>query len=150
MAEAHQPNPSEIATLVALLIQRYSAHRGKPVTRFRLARRTLRKMAGRPKLRDQLVDKWLEFMATEHGWLVYSGSEEFLLIKSGSAKSWTKIAAKRVEDLLKRLADGDETALDEARAELVPTAEPAVNTPAKEDGEEAEHEADEEVEGHED
>jgi len=147
MSESHQPSPNELAVLVALLIQRYTAHRGKQVTRFRLARRTLRKMAGRPKLRDQFVDKWLDVMALEHGWLVYAGAEEFLLIKSGAAKGWTKIAAKRVDDLVKRLNEGDLTAIDDAKKELIPHVEPVANKPALEDGEEAEVEADEEVEG---
>ena len=88
MATAYQPSPSELSQLVALLVQRYSEHRGKDISRVRLARKTLRRMAGRPQLRDGLVDKWITQMDAAQGWLVFVEAEEFLLIKSETAKTW--------------------------------------------------------------
>ncbi len=92
MAQPHLPTSSEVALLVALLIQRYSAERGKEVSRFRLARSSLRRLAMRARLRDALVDEWVDVMALEHGWLVFADAEEFLLLRKNSAATWTKIA----------------------------------------------------------
>jgi len=122
MANPYQPNPRELAQLVALLIQRYSAERGKEVSRFRLARRTLRKIAARPALRDPLIDKWTNLMLAEQGWLVFADAEDFLLLKSEAPKGWTKVATKRIDDLLGRLATGDRTAIKDLRNELKPLA----------------------------
>ena len=123
MAQPHLPTSSEVALLVALLIQRYSAERGKEVSRFRLARSSLRRLAIRARLRDALVDEWVDVMALEHGWLVFTDAEEFLLLRKNSAATWTKIATKRCDDLIKRLRSGDRTAVDDAEAEFEPTPE---------------------------
>ncbi len=123
MAQPHLPTSSEIALLVVLLIQRYSTERGKEVSRFRLARNSLRRLAIRARLRDGLVDEWVDVMALEHGWLAFADAEEFLLLKKESTATWTKIATKRCDDLIKRLKNGDRTALDDAEAEFEPTPE---------------------------
>jgi len=123
MAKPHLPTSSEVALLVALLIQRYSAERGKEVSRFRLARSSLRRLAIRARLRDALVDEWVDVMALEHGWLVFADAEEFLLLRKNSAATWTKIATKRCDDLIKRLMSGDRTAVDDAEFELEPPPE---------------------------
>ena len=123
MAQPHLPTSSEVALLVVLLIQRYSGERGKEISRFRLARNSLRRLAIRARLRDALVDDWVDVMALEHGWLVFADAEEFLLLKKNSAATWTKIATKRCDDLIKRLKNGDRTALDDAEAELETTTE---------------------------
>jgi hypothetical protein len=123
MAQPHLPTSSEVALLVALLIQRYSAERGKEVSRFRLARSSLRRLAIRARLRDALVDEWVDVMALEHGWLVFADAEEFLLLRKNSAATWTKIATKRCDDLIKRLRSGDQTAVDDAESEFEPTPE---------------------------
>ena len=123
MAQPYLPTSSEIALLVVLLIQRYSTERGKEVSRFRLARNSLRRLAIRARLRDALVDEWVDVMALEHGWLVFADAEEFLLLKKESTATWTKIATKRCDDLIKRLKRGDRTALDDAEAEFEPAPE---------------------------
>ena len=101
-----------------MLIQRYSAERGKDVSRFRLARNSLRRLAIRARLRDSLVDDWVDIMALEYGWLVFADAEEFLLLKKDSAATWTKIATKRCDDLIKRLRNGDHAALNDAESEI--------------------------------
>lgn len=118
------PTASQLALLVSLLIQRYSAERGKDVSRFRLARNSLRRLAVRERLRDALIDDWTEAMARDYGWLVFLDAEEFLLLKKDSAATWTKIATKRCDDLIKRLRAGDSSAIDDAEAEFEPLPEP--------------------------
>ena len=121
MTQPYLPNAGEIALLVALLIQRYSKERGKNVSRFRLARNSLRRLAIRARLRDSLVDDWVDIMALEYGWLVFVDAEEFLLLKRDSTATWTKIATKRCDDLIKRFRSGDRTVLDDAEAEFEST-----------------------------
>ena len=120
----YQPTAAELAILVILMIQRYSRERGREVSRFRLARNSLRRLAIRDRLRDALVDDWVDVMALEHGWLVFAHDEEFLLLRADSSKTWTKIATKRCDDLIKRLRKGDTTAISDAEGEIEPPSGP--------------------------
>ena len=114
----HQPSPAELAILVILMVQRYSRERGREVSRFRMARNSLRRLAIRDRLRDALVDDWIDVMALEHGWLTFTHDEEFLLLKAETSKTWTKIATKRCDDIIKRLRKGDGSAIDDAAGEI--------------------------------
>jgi hypothetical protein len=124
MKKPHLPTAAELALLVVLLVQRYAKERSKEISRFRLARGSLRRLAIRKRLRDALVDDWQDIMALEHGWLVFVDSEDFVLIQAESAKTWTKIATKRCDDLITRLRAGDATAIQDADNEIEPTPEP--------------------------
>jgi hypothetical protein len=124
MKKPHLPTAAELALLVVLLVQRYAKERSKEISRFRLARGSLRRLAIRKRLRDALVDDWQDIMALEHGWLVFVDSEDFVLIQVESAKTWTKIATKRCDDLITRLRAGDATAIQDADNEIEPTPEP--------------------------
>lgn len=114
----YQPSPSELAILVVLMIQRYARERGREVSRLRLARNSLRRLAIRDRLRDALVEDWIDVMALEHGWLTFTHDEEFLLLKVDTTLSWTKIATKRCDDIIKRLRKGDAAAIDDAAGEI--------------------------------
>lgn len=114
----YQPNASELAILVILMIQRYAKERGKDISRFRLARSSLRRLAVRNRLHDSLVDDWIDVMALEYEWLVFVSDDEFCLIKAESSRSWTKIATKRCDDILKRLRVGDSSAIGDAEGEI--------------------------------
>jgi hypothetical protein len=124
MRKPHLPTAAELALLVVLLVQRYAKERSKEISRFRLSRGSLRRLAIRKRLRDALVDDWQDIMALEHGWLVFVDSEDFVLIQAESAKTWTKIATKRCDDLITRLRAGDATAIQDADNEIEPTPEP--------------------------
>lgn len=111
------PSAGETALLVILNLQRYAKDRGKELSRFRMARSSLRRLAIRTRLEDSWIGQFIEYMLAEYGWLVFVDSDEFLFIKRDNAISWTKISAKRCEDLLKRLRNGDATAITDAEAE---------------------------------
>lgn len=111
------PSAGETALLVVLNLQRYAKDRGKELGRFRMARSSLRRFAIRTRLEDSWIDQFIEYMLAEYGWLVFVDSDEFLFIKKDNAISWTKISAKRCEDVLKRLRNGDTTAITDAEAE---------------------------------
>ena len=118
MKQPYQPSASELAVLVMLMIQRYSRERGRDVSRFRFARNSLRRLAIRDRLRDALVDDWIDVMALEYGWLTFPHDEEFLLLKADASKTWTKIATKRCDDIIKRLRKGDSSAIDDGAGEI--------------------------------
>jgi hypothetical protein len=115
----YHPNASELAILIILLIQRYAEERGREVSRFRLARSSLRRLAIRNRLHDVLVDEWIDAMALEYGWLVFVNDEEFCLIRAEATKTWTKIATKRCDDFIKRLREGDSSAINDAEGEII-------------------------------
>jgi hypothetical protein len=119
----YRPTPEELAILVIILVQRYSHERGRDVPRFRLARNSLRRLAIRDQLRDALVDDWTDVMALEHGWLVVRHEDYFLLLRAETTKTWTKIATKRCDDLIKRLRSGDRSAVEDAEGEIEPRPE---------------------------
>jgi len=124
MSQPVLPNASQLALLVSLLIQRYITERGKDISRFRLARNSLRRLAVRARLKDTLVDEWVDHMALEYGWIVFIDAEEFLLIRKDITSTWTKIATKRCDDLIRRLRAGDVSVIDDAEVEFEPSPEP--------------------------
>ncbi|MFT9027297.1 hypothetical protein [Acetobacter indonesiensis] len=124
MSQPILPNASQLALLVSLLIQRYITERGKDISRFRLARNSLRRLAVRARLKDTLVDEWVDHMALEYGWIVFIDAEEFLLIRKDITSTWTKIATKRCDDLIRRLRAGDVSVIDDAEVEFEPSPEP--------------------------
>jgi hypothetical protein len=121
MKKIYQPAAEELAILVVIMIQRYAKERGRDVSQVRLARNSLRRLAIRNQLRDSLVDDWSDIMALEYGWLVFRQDEEFSLVKAKVTKTWVKIASKRCDDLIKRLRQGDASALGDAELEITRT-----------------------------
>ncbi len=63
-------------------------------------------------------------MSLEHNWVTFIHDEEFLLIKSEATQSWTKIASKRCDDIIKRLRKGDSSAISDVENEIVFGSEP--------------------------
>ena len=120
MESAYRPSAEEVAMLVVLMIQRYSQERGRDVSRFRMARASLRRLAIRDRLRDALVEDWIDVMALDYDWIVFTKDEEFLLLKAETTRTWTKIATKRCDDLIKRLRNGDSSAIRDGEKEIDP------------------------------
>lgn len=122
--KTYQPTASELAILTLLMIQRYESERGKEVSRLKMSRNSLKKLAIRDRLRDSIIDEWIDVMALEHKWITFIHDEEFLLIKSDATQSWTKIASKRCDDIIKRLRKGDSSAISDVENEIVFGSEP--------------------------
>jgi hypothetical protein len=120
MSRPYQPDAAELAMLTVILIQRYAKERGKDVSRFRLARNSLRRLAIRDRLRDTFVEEWADVMALEYNWLVFMHADEFLLLRAETTQTWTKVATKRCDDLIKRLHRGEGKAIDDAESEIDP------------------------------
>jgi hypothetical protein len=123
MSRPYQPDPAELAILTVILIQRYAKERGKDVSRFRLARNSLRRLAIRDRLRDALVEDWVDVLALEHNWLVFEHGDDFLLLKAEATLVWTKVGTRVCDELIKRLRRGEGKAIDDAENEIDPIAD---------------------------
>lgn len=122
--KTYQPTPAEIALLTILMIQRYEKERSKEVIRFRISRNTFKRLSIRERLRDSLIDEWVDIMALDYDWIVFVHNEEFIFIKKDATQSWTKIASKRCDDIIRRLRKGDSSAITDAENEVVFATEP--------------------------
>jgi hypothetical protein len=117
----HFSTPAEAALLTVSLVQRYEHDRGKEVTRFRLARTSLLRMAVRPReLPDGFVGQWADILALRYGWAAIPSGVEFLLVKVDAARAWTRIGTKRLDDIIELLQSGDKSALDKVEKEVKP------------------------------
>ena len=112
MKKIYQPTPAEVAAMTVALVTRYTKERDKEVTRFRLARSSLRRMAIRDQLRDVFIDEWISCLLISYGWAACGCGDEFLLIRADTTKGWTKLGTARMDDVIKPLRKGDRTALD--------------------------------------
>ena len=63
-------------------------------------------------------------MALDYDWIVFVHNEEFIFIKKDATQSWTKIASKRCDDIIRRLRKGDSSAITDAENEVVFATEP--------------------------
>jgi len=115
-----RPSTAETAMLAALLIQRFAKDRGKEVSRLRLSRGSLRRLAVRSFLEDSWVSEFTEHMRSDQGWIVFADGDEFLFLKQDAVRSWTRIGTKRLDDILTRLRRGDQKAIRTAEIEIEP------------------------------
>jgi hypothetical protein len=109
---SYLPTAAELAAMTVALVASYEADRGKEVTRFRLARRSLRRMAIRSQLRDAVVDDWIDSLATLYGWSTSVAGDEFLLVRTASTKGWTRLGTARLQKMIEALRKGDRSPLD--------------------------------------
>jgi hypothetical protein len=116
MADRARPDPEEVAFLTVENVDRYEDEKGKAVSRLRMAMNTLRAISMRETIRDSFVEEWSDELQ-RLGWIVFRRREDFLLVKVEKADNWTKIASKRVKDILDDLAEGDRTSLNKAMKE---------------------------------
>jgi hypothetical protein len=112
----------EAALVTAYMVHEYEKTKGKPVTRFRISRDSVRKNGQQENLREVFVDKWKEALAGEYGWVAFEVGEEFALIRKPLLKGWVRLGAKRILQTRQELRAGDRTALDTMRAELAAAA----------------------------
>ncbi len=91
-----RPSASAVASLLVLNIQRYAEEKGKKVSRVRLSRITMSKIAKRRTFRDAFKDDLHEAL-NDLGWfwLELPGGS-FALLEIEPIESWTKISASRV------------------------------------------------------
>jgi hypothetical protein len=117
----------DAALVTAFLIHDYEASKGKPVTRFRLSRDSVRKNGQQENLREAYIADWKEALSSQFGWVAFEVGEEFALIRGSLVKGWVKLGAKRFLETRAELRQGDRSSLEQMRKTL---AEAAPEAPA--------------------
>lgn len=102
---------TEAALVTAYLIRKYEDERGKPITRLRLSKSSLRRLALRHRLREAFVQDWQDELASGWGWIVSDHGDEFGLVRSEVISGWVRIGTKRIASERQKLRRGDRSVL---------------------------------------
>lgn len=94
-------------------IQDYEDAKGKPVTRCRMSRDSVRMLAMRSSLREAFVAEWAEALESDWGWIAFEHGGEYGLIRASAVEDWIRLGTKRMAERRKRLKRGDRSVLDE-------------------------------------
>jgi hypothetical protein len=100
------PSAYMVALLTALNIKRYADEKSKKISRFRMSRQTLGKIAKRQLLRQSFLGEFEEHLSAL-GWLMFAmpdGGYAFLEIES--VEGWTKISSSRIASEITAAAKG--------------------------------------------
>src|SRR5260221_4865702 len=98
---------AEAALVTVFLINRYVAEKGKEVSRLRLSRSSVRRLALRANLRESFVEEWRDALATDWGWIAFPLGEQFGLIRDDSVSGWVRLGTTRIAAQRKKLKTCD-------------------------------------------
>jgi hypothetical protein len=90
------PSPRECALLLLLLIKGKEDETGKPLSRFRVAELTLRRIWGRRRITPELVEDVNEWLDRADRVLFFAGSSYGVILTS-AVESWSRISSKRIQ-----------------------------------------------------
>lgn len=89
--------PRQTALLILVAHEAYEKDRDRSISRFRLGRNTLRRLAGRTRAREAFIecvkDELLDF-----GWVMFDVSDQFGLLRIDRVDTWQRIAGKRIAE----------------------------------------------------
>jgi hypothetical protein len=109
--------PYEIMILILISIKRYADERGRDITRLRLSSSALRRITGRQRLHDSILNDVIEQLGL-HGWTAFPIRDGLALIQSAAVDGWTKMSARRVGAELRAIAKGRALDIGKLEAEL--------------------------------
>lgn len=91
-------SPAEVAKLLVINACLYEQEKQKELNRFRVSYITLRKIAGRKRLREAFLAD-LEYELFEIGWKFFElETPEYALINIIKTNSWMRISSKRLQE----------------------------------------------------
>lgn len=91
----------------------YAEEKHKEYTRHRISKNSLRTLSGRERIHDTFVDELTEEFA-RIGWHFFQHSDtEFGILKADKVNVWAKLGTSRVHDIIKKMDNGNENAVDE-------------------------------------
>ncbi|EYD74715.1 hypothetical protein Rumeso_03668 [Rubellimicrobium mesophilum DSM 19309] len=105
-------SPYATAALMVIAVKDYADAKGKSVPRARMSRSTVMYLSDRRILRVSFLAELADELAGLGWHLLELRDGSFGLIRTDATDSWTKISAKRVEDLVLGLISGDVTEHD--------------------------------------
>ncbi len=119
MLTHYRPTPTEVAMLTVFMVLDYARERGKSTTRGRISPMTLRALSLRQTLRRKFVKDWMAELG-EIGWTAFSVGDGWAIIKTDTIEGWARFGSKRIRSTLQRIKNGDDAALREVAAKVLP------------------------------
>jgi hypothetical protein len=95
----YKPDGREAAMLLLRAIEERGERRGKPMTRARLSRVTLKRLWNREQLTEQWLDEVNEWLLSA-GWTLVSAGRTFGAVKTDIVENWPRIASKYLADVI--------------------------------------------------
>lgn len=91
----------------------FAEEKNKEYTRHRISKNSLRKFSGRERIHDTYIEELIEEFA-RIGWHFFQHSDtEFGILKADKVNVWAKLGTSRVHDLINKIDNGNEDAVDE-------------------------------------
>jgi hypothetical protein len=106
MALPLKPTPLETALLMLRLIQSKGQDKDSPITRFRVAEITLKRLACRQRLTTEFVLD-VQDALLDAGWALFFAGSTFGMIKTGAVESWVRLGSKRIAADLEAVVRGE-------------------------------------------
>lgn len=86
----------QTALLILRAREAYEDEAGRALSRFRLSRKTMRRLSGRERnIREAFVDEVKEELI-EFGWALFPVGDQFALLRLDRVDTWQRIAAARI------------------------------------------------------
>jgi hypothetical protein len=101
----YKPNGQEAAMLLLRAIEKRGERRGKPMTRARLSRVTLKRLWNREQLTAQWLDEVNEWLLSA-GWTLVDAGRTFGAVKTDIVENWPRVASKHLHDVIEKVKLG--------------------------------------------
>jgi len=101
----YKPDCREAAMLLLHAIQERGNRRGKPLTRGRLSRVTLKRLWNREQLTEQWLDEVNEWLLSA-GWTLVFAGRTFGAVKTEIVENWPRIASKYLDPVIDEVKQG--------------------------------------------
>jgi hypothetical protein len=126
VAARYMPNPKECALLLLRLIQTKEEESGRPLSRFRVAEITLKRMWGRHRLTPEFITDVNEWLLRAGRTLFYAGGSYGVILVS-AVESWSRLTSKRIAPEIEKALGGtyEFLALEELLSEATDDSEEA-------------------------
>lgn len=104
---------STTAKLAIINGKLFAEEKQKEYTRHRISKNSLRKLSGRERIHDTFVAELIEEFA-RLGWHFFEHTDtEYAILKADKVNVWAKLGTTRVHDLIKKLDNGGDDAVDD-------------------------------------
>jgi len=102
----YKPDARESALLFLRLMEAREMDKGKPMTRARLPRGTLKDLWKREKLTPQFLEEVHEWMLTA-GWTLVDAGSTFAAVRVDAVLNWPRVSLARINDELLQVSNGE-------------------------------------------
>lgn len=112
--EPYQPTASEVAMLLMYRRHLHMLDKGlKELSRFRVRRSTLRGIGIRTRIEGSFEHAVTVALELNYNWTMFPTKDHLALVSREAVEDWTLLGSKRISDVLKKLRQGNRSALDQ-------------------------------------